>query len=235
MPATLDVNVLEDPAHACAAMLLGPILGGGNLVLTGGSTPRRAYEELARALQAADHDVSETALWFSDERCVPPDDELSNFGLVRHALLAALDPDTAPQAHRIEGELGPHEAAERYELRLSQSGAPEFDLVLLGLGPDGHIASLFPGQESLAEDSRLVVGVEQAGLEPFVPRVSLTLPALANSRQIVFLVTGEAKADAVAGAFGPDAETDPQLPASLLVARAREITLLLDDEAASKL
>ena len=85
-------------------------------------------------------------------------------------------------------------------------------LVLLGIGSDGHLASLFPDQSSLSERSRLVVGVEQAGLEPFVSRVSLTFPALVNSRQIVLLATGASKAAAVAAAFGPDARPDPHVP-----------------------
>ena len=84
---TVALQVLDDPAHACAAMLLGPILAGGHVVLTGGSTPGRAYEELTRALGVAGHDVSAATLWFSDERCVPPDDERSNYGLVRRTLL----------------------------------------------------------------------------------------------------------------------------------------------------
>ena len=91
-------------------------------------------------------------------------------------------------------------------------GSPRFDLVLLGIGPDGHCASLFPDQASLSERSRLVVGVEEAGFEPFVPRVSMTLPALTRARQVVFLATGESKAGPVAAAFGPAAKPDPHVP-----------------------
>jgi 6-phosphogluconolactonase len=94
---------------------------------------------------------------------------------------------------------------------------------------------MFPDQASLSERSRLVLGVEESGLEPFVPRVTLTLPALANAEQVAFLVTGADKADAVAAAFGPDAGPDPHVPASMLVPLAKELTVLLDSAAAGRL
>ncbi|MGH2881664.1 MAG: 6-phosphogluconolactonase, partial [Solirubrobacteraceae bacterium] len=135
----------------------------------------------------------------------------------------------------IKGELGPSAGAEDYERLLREAGSPRFDLMLLGIGPDGHCASLFPDQASLNERSRSVVGVEEAGLEPFVPRVSMTLPRLANAKQIVFLATGESKADAVAAAFGPRAKPDPHVPSSLLAPLAKEIKVLLDPAAAAGL
>jgi 6-phosphogluconolactonase len=110
-----------------------------------------------------------------------------------------------------------------------------FDLLLLGLGPDGHLASLFPDQPTLAERSRLVIGVHEAGLEPFVPRASLTLPVIAAARKIVFLVSGAAKAPAVVAAFGPQAQPDPHVPSSLLPALAVDLTVLLDPPAAAQL
>jgi len=118
---------------------------------------------------------------------------------------------------------------------LRDASSPRFDLVLLGIGSDGHCASLFPDQASLDERSRAVVGVEQAGLEPYVPRVSMTLPRLANAKQIVFLATGASKADAVAAAFGPQAKPDPHVPSSLLAPLAKEIKVLLDPPAAAGL
>lgn len=232
---SLELEVLDDPARACAAMLLGAVLGGGDVVLTGGSTPAAAYRELARALKAAGHVAEPATIWFSDERCVDPDDELSNYGLVKRTLLDGLAEAGGVDAVRIEGELGPDAAADRYEAELHDAGRPAFDVALLGLGPDGHIASMFPHQESLNERSRWVVGVPEAGLEPFVPRVTLTLPALAGARQIVFLVTGSAKADAVAAAFGDGAKPDPHVPASLLAPVAEEIKVLMDREAAARL
>jgi 6-phosphogluconolactonase len=232
---SLELEVVEDPARTCSAMLLGGMLGGGDVVLTGGSTPRPAYEELAQAVRAVGHDLRDTTVWFSDERCVPPDEELSNYRLVKESLLDPLADLPRPAMRRIRGELGPSEAADVYERELDEAGEPEFALVLLGLGPDGHLASMFPDQASLSERARLVVGVEEAGLEPFVPRVTLTLPALANAERVVFLVTGADKAEAVAAAFGPDAEPDPHVPASTLVPLANELTVLLDPAAAARL
>jgi 6-phosphogluconolactonase len=232
---SIEIEVIDDPARACAAMLLGAMLSGGHVVLTGGSTPRPAYEELTQVIRELGHDLRASTLWFSDERCVPPDDELSNYLLVKRALLDPLADLPRPAVRRMRGELGPGEAADAYERELQEAGEPEFALVLLGLGPDGHIASMFPDQSSLSERSRLVVGVEEAGLEPFVPRVTLTLPALVGSQRIVVLVTGKSKADAVAAAFGPDATPDPHVPGSMLAPLASELTVLLDPPAAGRL
>jgi 6-phosphogluconolactonase len=227
----VDIEILDDPARACAAMLVGVAAGGGQIVLTGGSTPRAAYTEFVEAVRSVGIDVSRCELWFSDERCVSPDDDRSNYAMVRASLIEPLEQfGASPTVHRMRGELGPFEAADEYERSLRDAGAPRFDLVLLGIGSDGHLASLFPDQSSLSERSRLVVGVEQAGLEPFVSRVSLTFPALVNSRQIVFLATGASKAAAVAAAFGPDARPDPHVPSSLLPGLAREVKVLLDPD-----
>lgn len=232
---TPDIEVLEDPARACAAMLVSASLGGGHMVLTGGSTPRAAYQQFAETVKAVGLGLERTTIWFSDERCVPPDDELSNHRLVEQALLEPLREVTQPVVKRMHGELGPGKGAGAYERELREAGSPRFDLLLLGLGPDGHVASLFPNQRSLLDRTRLVLGVEQAGLEPFVPRISLTLPTLANAKQVVLLVTGQSKAEAVATTFGPDAQPDPRLPCSLLLPLASEVKVLLDPEAAQQL
>src|SRR3954451_4139494 len=119
-------------------------------------------------------------LWFGDERCVPPDDPRSNFGMARSALFGRL-PQPGPRVERMEGERGPHEGAADYEQRLHDefgAGMPQLDFVLLGIGPDGHCASLFPGGQEVLERERAVVGVEKAGVEPYVPRITLTLPAI---------------------------------------------------------
>jgi 6-phosphogluconolactonase len=216
-------------------MLLSAVLRGGDVVMTGGSTARPAYEELASAIRAVGSDLGATTLWFGDERCVPPDDKRSNYRLVKQTLLDPLSDLPAPTVMRIHGELGPEKGADAYERQLQEAAEPEFDLLMLGLGPDGHCASLFPDQPSLAERARLVVGVEEAGLEPFVPRVSLTLSGLANAKQTVFLVTGESKADAVAAVFGPGATPDPHVPASMLVPLANDLKVLLDPAAAARL
>jgi 6-phosphogluconolactonase len=220
-------EVSDDPAAACAALLLEAASQSGQIVLTGGSTPRAAYEQAAGQPEAWE----QATIWFGDERCVPPTDERSNYRMANEALLSRV---TARSIHRIRGELGHVEGADAYEQELRAAGPPEFDLMLLGLGPDGHLASLFPGQETLSERSRLAVGVPEAGLEPFVPRVSMTLPMLASSKRIVFLVSGDSKAGAVAAAFGPDAQPNSNVPASLLPPLAGDVTVLLDPAAASE-
>jgi 6-phosphogluconolactonase len=228
---SVELRVLEDPAAECASLLVRAAGAGGHVVLAGGSTPRAAYEQAA----TSETNWSEATLWFGDERCVPPDDERSNYRMVKEALLDVLAARGVPAVKRIRGELGPEPAADDYEQELRSAGPPRFDLVVLGLGPDGHTASLFPDQDTLQERSRLAVAVPQAGLEPFVARVTLTLPALALGRSIVVLAVGASKADAVAAAFGPAATPDPHVPASMLAPLAEHITVLLDRAAAAKL
>jgi 6-phosphogluconolactonase len=233
---SVDLEVLDDPARAAAALMVGAAIGGGHIVLAGGSTPKAAYERFVDAVRVVGLDVSRTTFWLGDERCVPPDDERSNYRMIRESLLEPLaSASDTPAIHRIKGELGPAEGAADYERELRAAGPPRFDLVLLGIGSDGHTASLFPDQESLSASDRLVVGVPEAGLEPFVPRISLTVPALAASRQIVLLAAGDSKADAVARAFGPGAQPDPHVPSSMLAPQAAELTVLLDAAAAQEL
>ena len=191
-------------------------------MLTGGSTPGRAYT-LAATAQPNWRKVS---LWWGDERCVPTSDERSNYGMTRRTLLDRLA--HLPELHRIRGEIPPAEAADEYNEALA---GVELDLVLLGLGPDGHMASLFPGSPQLAERARLVTH-GPAGVEPFVERVTLTLPALLGAREIVFLVTGAEKAGAVDRAFfGP---IDEATPASLLRSGESPLRVYLDPAAAGR-
>jgi 6-phosphogluconolactonase len=200
-------------------MLAAAGRAGRHVALSGGSTPRRAYE-LAAELEP---DWSPAEVWWADERCVPPDDERSNYRLAREALLDRLA--VPPRAvHRILGERAPHEAARRYDDDLR--GVTLY-LVLLGIGADGHTASLFPHHEALEEEERLALAVER----PDVARVTLTPPPLRAARHIVFLVVGEEKAEAVGHAFAE--ETDPGTPASLI--RGERTTAVLDREAAAQL
>ncbi len=232
---TVELEIVEDPARACAAMLLGPAAGAGQIVLAGGSTPKAAYHELADAVASVGVDMTATTFWFGDDRCVPPDDERSNYLMVKQALLDPLGAGNQPIVKRIQGELGLPEAADAYERELRAAGPPKFDIVLLGIGPDGHTASLFPDQDTLQERSRLVVAVDEAGHEPYVPRVSMTLPALASAEKVVFLISGEAKADRVADVFGPGAQPTPQLPSSMIAPLAEHVVVLLDHAAAARL
>jgi 6-phosphogluconolactonase len=227
----MEIRVLEDPAAPVADMLIESAARGGQIVLTGGSTPRRAYEAASRA----GTDWSGATLWFSDERCVPPADSLSNFALADGALVGRLPKDQRPEVMRMEGELGPEIGAANYEalVRERLGDDPRWDLVLLGLGPDAHVASLFPGKPEVQERSRLVAGVEQAGWDPFVPRISLTLPALNAARRVVFLVTGEDKAPAMKRAFGDPADTDS--PAAHVRPGSGELLVLCDAAAAKEL
>ena len=222
-----ELRVVDDPAAEVAGMLAEAAGRGGQIVLTGGSSPKRAYE------MAAGADWAGATVWFGDERCVPPDHPDSNYGMAEQALLTRADP--RPDVVRMEGELGPDAAAGAYEaeIRSRLGGEPRWDLLLLGLGPDGHVASLFPGKPEVHERSRLVVGVPVAGMEPQVPRVSLTLPAIEAARAVVFLVTGDKKADAVRRAFGPS--PDPDLPGAMVRPAAGSLTVVLDEAAAARL
>jgi 6-phosphogluconolactonase len=232
---TVTVEVLDDPARACAAMMVSAAVGGGHIVLTGGSTPRAAYQEFVEVARSVGLDISTTTFWVGDERCVEPDDDRSNYKMIKTALLDPLSDREPPTVHRMRGELGPEAGAEDYEVRLRAAGPPAFDLVLLGIGPDGHTASLFPDQPTVLERDRLVVGVPEAGLEPFVSRISMTVNALTAGRRVVLLASGESKAEAVARAFGPDAKPDPHVPSSILAAEATELTVLADPAASADL
>jgi 6-phosphogluconolactonase len=214
---------VEAAARAAAERLVDAARAGGAIALSGGSTPRRAFE-LAALLEPS---WPKAAAWWGDERCVPPHDARSNYRLAREALLDRLA--RSPEVHRIRGELPADEAAAAYEEEL---GDLRLDLALMGLGPDGHTASLFPGAPTLGERERRVVAAAP-GLEPFVERVTLTLPALRASREVVFLVTGAAKADAVRRAFAE--EPTEEVPASLLRADQGRTVAILDAAAARDL
>ncbi len=215
-----DFRISDDPAAAACDLL---VAAGGHVALTGGSTPRRAYELTAERRS----DWAGVGIWFTDERCVPPDHEHSNFGMIDEALLSKIE---GADVHRMKGELGPQDGAADYERELAAEGPDAFDLMLVGLGPDAHICSLFPGDAALGERERRAVGVETPGMAPLVSRITLTLPVVNATRQIVFLVTGEGKADALARAFS--GRPDPRAPGSLVDA---DVTVLLDEAAAARL
>jgi 6-phosphogluconolactonase len=216
-----DLQVLDDPAEAAAALLA---VAHGHVVVTGGSTPRRAYELVAERRP----DWSGVEIWFTDERCVAPDHEHSNFRMVDAALLSKIH---GARVHRMPGELGPGEGAAAYEREIDEHGpAGPFDLILVGLGADAHICSLFPSDEALAERERRVVGVETPGMAPLVSRITLTLPVVSTTSRAVFLVTGEEKATAAARVFS--GRPDPRYPGSLVDG---PVTVLLDRAAAAGL
>jgi 6-phosphogluconolactonase len=219
----VEIVVADEPAQLVAERLAEVARSGGHIALTGGRTPGAAYE-LAAQLEP---DWTRAELWWGDERCVPPDDEKSNYALAKGTLL---DRVRTGRVHRIRGELGRGQGAELYEQELGS--LERFDLVLLGLGPDGHVASLFPDEPTLDETERRVVPAE-ARLEPYVDRISLTLPALRAARTVLFLVTGDEKADAAKRAFA--GEPSRSTPGSLVRATHGETVAVLDAAAAAQL
>jgi 6-phosphogluconolactonase len=220
MARNIDIVVSEDPSALVAEKLAAAARAGGHIVVTGGNSVADAYRQAA----ALEPDWSNVDVWFTDERCVPQDDDRSNAKLVRESLNVQ-----GARIHRIRGELGKEQGATLYEQELTP--VERFDFVLLGLGPDGHIASLFPLQPTLDVTARKAIGAE-AHLEPFVDRVTLTLPMLRGAREIVFLVTGEKKAEACMRAF--DGEPSRETPGSLVRAIRGATTAVLDAAAAAK-
>jgi 6-phosphogluconolactonase len=214
----------EAAARRVAELLADAARAAQEIVLTGGSTPSRAYEFAAEL----EPEWSDAGVWWGDERCVPPEDERSNFGLAKRTLLDNLESQPG-RVHRIRGEDEPSAAAADYDRELR---GMTLDLVLLGLGPDGHVASLFPEAPELNETERLAVPAEPK-LEPYVERVTLTPPALRAARRIVFLVTGAEKAGAVERALaGPP---EPAVPGSMVRSDGGETFAILDRDAASRL
>jgi 6-phosphogluconolactonase len=205
----------------CAELLAG---ANGHVTLTGGTTPARAYE-LAAELKP---DWSSTEVWWGDDRCVPPEHEWSNYGLAKRTLL---DRIAVPPAaiHRIQGELGAERAADEYDRELD---GVTLDLVLLGMGPDGHVASLYPHEPGLSERARRAIPAE-AKLEPLVDRVTMTIPVLESAPLVLFFVAGVERAEAVRRAFAePPSEATP---ASLVRSRNGDTVVILDPGAAQEL
>ena len=191
--------------------------GSFRIALSGGNTPRGLYQRLG-AKPASRFPWEHTEVYFGDERAVGPRSPESNYRMARETLLSRAPlPRTA--VHRIVTEgRSPGQAAREYArvVRPRKDGKPFFDVVLLGIGSDGHTASLFPGQPALQEKERWVVPVPHAGHEPFVPRITLTFPALASSGRVCFLVAGEDKSPVVARILGGGARPGPDRPASLV-------------------
>jgi 6-phosphogluconolactonase len=221
-----ELKIVDDVAVEAAARISAVAEAGGSVVLAGGSTPKRAYEIASAA------DWSRAKVWFGDERAVPPDDERSNFRMAKEALFDRL---AAPPAaiFRMPGELAPEEAAHQYAADIFEHDAEPFDLLLLGIGSDAHTASLFPGKPEISQRNLLVTAVPEAGLEPFVSRVSLTVPAIVRAKEILFLIVGPDKAGPVKQSFGVD---HSMTPAGIVARKARgRVTVLLDAAAAAEL
>ena len=201
---------LEDLSRAAAEYICEiaeraiKVRGIFTFVLSGGTTPRLLYEDLTKEPYASRVDWQHTHLFWGDERCVPPDNPDSNFSLAYETLISKVDVPPA-NIHRIPARAGsPQAAAEEYEKTLReffQAAAesdsiisfPSFDLVLLGMGLDGHTASLFPGDAALGEKTSWVVAVEGTSASPPVPRITLTFPVINEAKCVLFLASGSSK------------------------------------------
>jgi 6-phosphogluconolactonase len=213
--------------------------GRARIAISGGSTPKAAFALLADPNQPWRSNMpwDRLDLYWVDERCVPPGHPDSNYTMTREAMLDHV-PLPAAQVHRMEGELEPHLAADAYEstlrssFRLEGAELPAFDLIALGMGPDGHTASLFPHTSALHEINRLVVANHVAQKEAW--RVTLTWPVINHARSVFFLIAGSDKAHILKEVFtGP---RDPErLPSQLIRPASGILTLILDASAAALL
>jgi 6-phosphogluconolactonase len=216
------VRVLPSGSYAAdAAEIIAERLPvTGSLVVTGGNSARVIYGALHV-------DLSSTEVFFSDERCVPPDDEASNFKMATEALL---ERSGATSVHRMRGEDSPQRAARSYHDLLADAVREAFDLMLLGMGEDNHIAALFPNSPALDEADELCVVVDRPdGLKG----LTMTPPSIVAAKSVLLVVSGEAKAAAMARAFDGD-EDATSCPVRLL-ADHPDVTFVLDEPAASRL
>ncbi|MFZ1084869.1 MAG: 6-phosphogluconolactonase [Terracidiphilus sp.] len=210
--------------------------GCARFAISGGSTPRAAFELLADPNHPWRNRMpwGDLDLFWVDERCVPPEDAESNYRMTREALLDQV-PMSPEQIHRIEGELEPEEAAARYEselrncFRLEGAEMPRFDLVALGMGNDGHTASIFPHTTAVQEMSRLVAANHLPQKDAW--RITLTWPVINHARSVFFLVAGREKAQVLREVLmGPN---DPErLPSQLIWPASGILSLILDKDAA---
>lgn len=229
---TLITRLPDQEAVALhAAQVVADVVNGTSstvhVALAGGTTPERCHELLAPLVT----DWGHVHLWLSDERAVPPDDDDSNFKMIRRSLLDRISiPDE--NVHRVLGELGPYAAADDYEREIREhvtagiDGVPIIDIAMAGMGPDGHTCSLFPGHKELEIRDRLVVGLEDSPKPP-PERITFTLPLLNAATRTLLLSAGEGKREATARVIaGPD----PATPASMLA--LGNLELIVDEAAA---
>jgi 6-phosphogluconolactonase len=248
MTSNREVRILADAnsiAQTAAAEFLEAAQqavsekGSFSVALAGGSTPKALYGLLAtNPLLQAKVPWSKIQFFFGDERHVPPNDEESNFRMAEEAMLGKAPVD-AKQVHRIKGEKrNAAQAAEEYEqdlrasFRLQAGEFPRFDLVLLGMGPEGHTASLFPGTKALKEGHRLVVSNWVGKF--YTDRITFTPPVLNNAARVIFMVHGAEKAPALKAVLEGPYEPE-QLPAQIIQPKQGKVLWLVDPSAASML
>ena len=250
MPRRVQVTVQVSSTPAAVAQAAADLFaeavinaarnrGHARVAISGGSTPKTMFELLADPAQPHLNQIpwAQLQLFWVDERCVPPDNDESNYKMTHQAMLAKV-PLPASNIHRMEGELDPEEAASRYEseirntFKLEGAETPTFDLILLGLGPDGHTASLFPHTDGLNELGRICIANHVPQKDTW--RMTLTWPVITQGRQVAFLVEGEEKAEMVGTVF--TGAYDPETyPAQLIRPASGKLTLLLDTAAAAHL
>jgi 6-phosphogluconolactonase len=245
-PVTINYRVFSTPAavaRAAAELFTSAAVkavasrGLARIAISGGSTPEAMFELLAAEPFVAQVPWNKLDLYWVDERCVPPDNAESNYRMTREALLSKV-PLPAERVHRMEGELEPEVAAARYEstirntFKLEGAETPTFDLILLGMGDDGHTASLFPHTEALNDLSHIAIANHVPQKDTW--RVTLTWPVINQGREVVFLIEGAGKAqvlhDVFLGPYQPDT-----FPSQIIRPANGRLTLLLDAAAASKL
>jgi 6-phosphogluconolactonase len=247
-PVTIIYRVLPTPAATAraaaqlfsdAALKAATDSGIARIAISGGTTPKSMFQLLADPAEPFFKQVpwDRIELYWVDERCVPPDHPESNYRMTNEALLSKV-PLPAGRAHRMEGELEPEVAAARYEsvirntFRLEGAETPTFDLILLGMGDDGHTASLFPHTDALNEMSHIVVPNHVPQKDAW--RITLTWPVINQGREVAFLIEGEQKAqvlhDVFLGPYQPDT-----YPSQIIRPASGRLTLLLDVAAAAKL
>ncbi len=234
-----DTNTLSQQAAQYIVRLASEAIvtrGRFTIALSGGSTPKILYGLLGTEPYRDQINWASVEIFWSDERCVPPDSADSNYALAQEVLLSKI-PIPANQIHRMPADQPDREAASReytseMQRTFGTNGIPSFDLLQLGMGPEGHTASLFPHQESLHEQQRLVIPVTVP--KPPPPRLTFTPPLLNAARHVLFLVTGSEKAEAVQAVLeGPD--QPEEYPAQIVRPPKGEVVWMLDIGAAAKL
>jgi 6-phosphogluconolactonase len=230
----LFVRAAEEIAHIASEAIC--MHGEFTVALTGGTTPARTYELLGTRFELS-VDWKEVQFYWGDDRCVPPTDPSSNYGMANRTLLSKLK--IKPEhIHRIRGEDKPEDGAREYEVELRKNfnladgQFPRFDLMLLGLGDNCHMLSLFPGIPAIHEEHRLVVPVEVE--DKIRHRVTMTAPVMNNSARIMFLVSGENKAAAVKRVLEGN-DNPEQVPAHLVAPKDGVVMWMMDKPAAGKL
>jgi 6-phosphogluconolactonase len=234
-----DTNTLSQQAAQFIVRLANESIvtrGRFSIALSGGSTPKVLYGLLGSEPYRDQIDWSKVDIFWSDERCVPPDSADSNYHMAREVLLSRV-PLSPQQVHRMPADQPDHDAAAQaytHEMRQSfgTDGIPHFDLIQLGMGPEGHTASLFPHQASLHEQQRLVMYVNVP--KPPPARLTFTPPILNAARHMLFLVTGAEKADAVQAVLEGDYNPE-EYPAQIVRPASGEVVWMLDEAAAGKL